>query len=65
MLTLGLRATVLTVALLAASLVFAEELLLSALILVTIALIALYMLLGREGLAEPIGRGAPGEGDTT
>ena len=64
MLILGLRASLLTLALLAASLVFAEELLISALVLVTIMLIALSLVLGREAPDEPAGPGPPIEGET-
>ena len=62
MLSLGLRASLLTLALLAASFVFAADLLLSALILVTIMLIAISLVLGREG-RESAAPGAPGEGE--
>ena len=64
MLSLVLRASLLTLALLAASLVFAEELLISALILVTIVLIAVSMVLGREGQEGAARLGAPGESET-
>ena len=52
MLKLALRVFVLTFVLMAASLVFAEELVVSTLILVTIALTALAMVLGRNEIED-------------
>ena len=52
MLTLVVRASLLTLVLMGASLVFADELVVTALILVTVALTAVWLLIGFDGADE-------------
>ena len=61
MLTLILRASVLTVVLMGASLVFAEELVVAALVLITIALTVVSLLIGLDGPDERSSATPPAE----
>ncbi len=64
MLALAIRASVLAVALMVASLVFADELVLSALILVTVALAAVSLLIAPESPAKHSRTGSRSEAET-
>ena len=63
MLILEIKTLLLTAVLVVSSLVFAEEVVVSALVLITISLTAVLLVIGPEGGDERFGGGSPNEAE--